>query len=628
MSTASTRDGEGAATATASLAASASADRVDMATVIGSVCANLRVGIGGNANWSTDSELVNRKFSILIDRSSNISLGLDVEFSDNKTLRIEAIDPDGLVRAWNLANPSRAVSVGDRIVSVNGKGDNAVVLCEECSKNQILAITLEMKRAPEVSRPSSAELLALLAENERQIKILEERVAQAEIGNREAEVSTLAARSAYRSTISPSGSNPAQTGSFARRSSQELHTHLPDAVSSTLVGGCTQQAREFAVIGGPPQDLTSEALPSQVTAPSLQSFPTSLPSISLPRTFGSSATGLGAWEEVEELEEEDVEMSGEDEGRVYTPGAQRLSNSVLRSRLGSRRGSAASAPLGARAALSNPGNWPSCFSSSPPASGSEGRLSNTAVATLGVVVGDAELRRRSWAVSDTLSICSGAQSNTTGSFTADSMPTGSNAADCIIDALRQIELSRSTTPGSRGGESVSATDSIRDRVRGLLHEQQTLRVCVTEQGQLNREFRRQMQEQKSVSAKISDMEFHNRVFASRAPQLDVLWARPDMPLVQEARPLWERSRMLSEDLREERRLREERDTASKDDREMLCMLEMRVTKTEKEYRVAAARVEELDGVRSSYDESQVDCARLVEKVIALRKGQPRWNGAF
>jgi len=55
------------------------------------------------------------------------------------TLTIDSINAGGLFKSWNIANPQNAVSVGDRILTVNGK-DKIEPIIKECQELQMLNI--------------------------------------------------------------------------------------------------------------------------------------------------------------------------------------------------------------------------------------------------------------------------------------------------------------------------------------------------------------------------------------------------------------------------------------------------------------------------------------------------------
>lgn len=95
------------------------------------------------ASVELDAETAGLTFGphvVVLDRTHGAKLGLDVEFSDGKSLRIEAIADGGLVDAWNVANPKQLVSVGDHIVQVNDASHDAIEIAKECQKDTLLVM--------------------------------------------------------------------------------------------------------------------------------------------------------------------------------------------------------------------------------------------------------------------------------------------------------------------------------------------------------------------------------------------------------------------------------------------------------------------------------------------------------
>mmetsp|Transcript_31135 Transcript_31135/g.58407 ORF Transcript_31135/g.58407 Transcript_31135/m.58407 type:complete len:136 (-) Transcript_31135:156-563(-) len=84
------------------------------------------------------------EYMIQLDKSAGARLGIDVDHKDGETLLIEVIN-EGLVFDWNgnIGNKDK-VTVGDRIVEVNGISKDVLQLVDECKKNQVL--TLKLRR--------------------------------------------------------------------------------------------------------------------------------------------------------------------------------------------------------------------------------------------------------------------------------------------------------------------------------------------------------------------------------------------------------------------------------------------------------------------------------------------------
>ncbi|CAE7418209.1 unnamed protein product [Symbiodinium sp. CCMP2456] len=81
------------------------------------------------------------EYVIQLDRKAGGRLGIDVDHKDGETLLIEVIN-EGLVMDWNNANKKDKVTVGDRIVEVNGINSDVLQLVDECKKNQVLVLKL------------------------------------------------------------------------------------------------------------------------------------------------------------------------------------------------------------------------------------------------------------------------------------------------------------------------------------------------------------------------------------------------------------------------------------------------------------------------------------------------------
>jgi len=83
-------------------------------------------------------------FHIILDHTRGAPFGFRVmsEYNSLYVTTMTADCPKCLVQAWNQENPSLAIQIGDRIVSVNGKGGPAAKLHEECDKPQRLALII------------------------------------------------------------------------------------------------------------------------------------------------------------------------------------------------------------------------------------------------------------------------------------------------------------------------------------------------------------------------------------------------------------------------------------------------------------------------------------------------------
>merc|ERR1719161_1837639 len=82
-------------------------------------------------------------------RDVNMILGIQVDLGDQTTLNIERIleEDRSLIHAWNLANPDRAVKVGDRITRANHVSGSAADIVRQCKMVEgERRITLEVER--------------------------------------------------------------------------------------------------------------------------------------------------------------------------------------------------------------------------------------------------------------------------------------------------------------------------------------------------------------------------------------------------------------------------------------------------------------------------------------------------
>eukprot|EP00930_Biecheleria_cincta_P102066 TRINITY_DN9373_c0_g1_i1.p1 TRINITY_DN9373_c0_g1~~TRINITY_DN9373_c0_g1_i1.p1 ORF type:complete len:124 (-),score=19.98 TRINITY_DN9373_c0_g1_i1:61-432(-) len=85
------------------------------------------------------------EFTIIIDRRSGDSLGIDASPEQKGTLEIKNITPGGLLDRWNQSQPkgsSEIVLPGMRVVEVNGRYTSAVHLIAACRETEVLHITL------------------------------------------------------------------------------------------------------------------------------------------------------------------------------------------------------------------------------------------------------------------------------------------------------------------------------------------------------------------------------------------------------------------------------------------------------------------------------------------------------
>ena len=69
------------------------------------------------------------------------ALGLHANREDGRTLKVERVDDEGLVAKHNRLQPTERsmVLAGDRILEVNGIGQSAPRMLEECLNSKIRA---------------------------------------------------------------------------------------------------------------------------------------------------------------------------------------------------------------------------------------------------------------------------------------------------------------------------------------------------------------------------------------------------------------------------------------------------------------------------------------------------------
>jgi hypothetical protein len=77
---------------------------------------------------------------IELDHTTGSPLGVHI---NPDTLKIDEIEKDGLMSAWNCANPTKTVGVGDRLLEVNGARNSPEEIIRECQEPNRLLMTLE-----------------------------------------------------------------------------------------------------------------------------------------------------------------------------------------------------------------------------------------------------------------------------------------------------------------------------------------------------------------------------------------------------------------------------------------------------------------------------------------------------
>lgn len=97
------------------------------------------------------------EFSVKLDMNGKAGLGLDVDWSDGRTLYIKNVKPEGAVPDWNQGcSPKEVVQKGDRVVAINDKADDPKAMLAECRarKNLKLVIRTDM---PALQQPAKAK---------------------------------------------------------------------------------------------------------------------------------------------------------------------------------------------------------------------------------------------------------------------------------------------------------------------------------------------------------------------------------------------------------------------------------------------------------------------------------------
>jgi hypothetical protein len=89
------------------------------------------------------------EFVITVTKSLGDKLGLDVDCSDGKTLKIDRLR-DGPFLWWNLNNPLQQIQEGDCIIDINGSRGDSEALVDMMHKSTTIRATFIRQAAPEV----------------------------------------------------------------------------------------------------------------------------------------------------------------------------------------------------------------------------------------------------------------------------------------------------------------------------------------------------------------------------------------------------------------------------------------------------------------------------------------------
>jgi len=81
---------------------------------------------------------------VTLDRSGGQPLGIDISYTADGTLRVEAIY-GGIVLAWNRKNPGMCIRTGDLVLEVNGMRGSSHRLVDACTRE--LPLTMKIRRS-------------------------------------------------------------------------------------------------------------------------------------------------------------------------------------------------------------------------------------------------------------------------------------------------------------------------------------------------------------------------------------------------------------------------------------------------------------------------------------------------
>merc|ERR1719221_2066466 len=72
-----------------------------------------------------------QEFIVVLDTRNQSLLGLDVDWTDGRTLYVNSVQP-GAIQVWNQQRPAEQVRSGDRIIAVNGYAGDPVAMASLC----------------------------------------------------------------------------------------------------------------------------------------------------------------------------------------------------------------------------------------------------------------------------------------------------------------------------------------------------------------------------------------------------------------------------------------------------------------------------------------------------------------
>lgn len=98
------------------------------------------------------------RFAVQLQKAHGKKLGLSLDPLDERSLYVVKITP-GVISDWNTAHSEQSIRVGDRILEVNGKSGNAILLLEMLLRD---GCSLDLT----ISRPAEVKLFLQKADGE------------------------------------------------------------------------------------------------------------------------------------------------------------------------------------------------------------------------------------------------------------------------------------------------------------------------------------------------------------------------------------------------------------------------------------------------------------------------------
>merc|ERR1719356_143173 len=106
-------------------------------------------------NQISRGEMKEIEFLVSLDKSEGETIGLKLRKDmGTNTVHVLTVCDEGLIVAWNQANPDSAVRKGDRIVQINDVKGDSDGMWAECKKRGPITFTINALRLPsELARP-------------------------------------------------------------------------------------------------------------------------------------------------------------------------------------------------------------------------------------------------------------------------------------------------------------------------------------------------------------------------------------------------------------------------------------------------------------------------------------------